>query len=302
MDRAAAGFFHDRVGEYVVTITQVSGQASGVTANVNSNTKAYPNSVATGNMASIGCFAFQNGTKTFTAGMCTKSTGTATITSPTLDVFAAFNYNGGGGSWIFAAIWSATVTAGGSLTMSVNPALSSGTMGISVDEFHSTLGSAAIAPSAGVTNSAHSGTGGSSTTDVNSGNVTPPASGGQVLLLGCGVDSDDTNSNAQTYTANNGFTNEYNNITGQTFMSGAMAFNIVAAGSAAILADWTTAFLTRTLGAIAAYQESSGGGSTRPVKMAGEWGGFAGESGGFAGRSRYGLHIPSYYGEQRIAA
>lgn len=33
----------------------------------------------------------------------------------------------------------------------------------------------------------------------------------------------------------------------------------------------------------AAFKEASGGGATRPVKMAGFWGGYAGEGGGFAG-------------------
>lgn len=68
---------------------------------------------------------------------------------------------------------------------------------------------------------------------------------------------------------------------------------------AAVAATFTAGASDLYVAHVAVVGEPSGG-ATRPVKMAGEWGGFAGESGGFVGKPledgiyspRYGVYIP----------
>lgn len=63
------------------------------------------------------------------------------------------------------------------------------------------------------------------------------------------------------------------------------AYKVVAAtGTQAATFNWTDTSATQTSQAlIGTYKAAAAGGASRPVKMAGEWGGYAGRSGGFAG-------------------
>lgn len=53
-------------------------------------------------------------------------------------------------------------------------------------------------------------------------------------------------------------------------------------GAATVAMDWTVSGNMEYAGVAASFQAAAAGG-TRPVKMAGEWGGYAGMNGGFAG-------------------
>lgn len=95
-----------------MTITAVGTQAGGSTVdNASAWTRAFGSNVAAGNLVVVAVSKYDPGVS-FTAGNCTKSAGTATIGTVTLDeVRQAGN--------IAAGVWSALVTGSGSLTMQV---------------------------------------------------------------------------------------------------------------------------------------------------------------------------------------
>jgi hypothetical protein len=106
--------------------------------------------------------------------------------------------------------------------------------------------------------------------------VTNPAPGAITILTGslaigfCSV-------GATLPTAGSGFTRQ---ITATAFNVDAVEDQVVAGTT--VNCNWTHGS-DFTIAQGAAFKATASGGSTRPVKMAGEWGGYAGVGGGFAG-------------------
>src|SRR5688572_25975197 len=93
--------------------------------NFANNTTAVTRSIGTvtaGSLIVVGGKKFSPSTDAFVAGDCTKSAGTATIDTVTLDRGHNLDMAGGSG-WGSAALWSAIVTGSGTLTMQVGGAL-----------------------------------------------------------------------------------------------------------------------------------------------------------------------------------
>ena len=116
-----------------MAIAAVSGQAGGNSADATSVTRAFTTDVSTGSLIVI--VGAQQGTTSgeLASGACTKSAGTATLGTISQDVSIAIDV--GGTAQAKAAIWSAIVTAGGSLTMQVSQATANQRTHIATDEY-----------------------------------------------------------------------------------------------------------------------------------------------------------------------
>jgi hypothetical protein len=113
-----------------MTVTLV--QSTGTHQTVSNLTVAYTSNVTSGNKIVVCAWKF-DATSGFVAGDCTKSSGTATIGSITLDSSATYN------AQRRAGVWSATVTGTGSLTIQVAIG-SAGAISAGIAELSSTLG------------------------------------------------------------------------------------------------------------------------------------------------------------------
>lgn len=100
-----------------MSITRVAGQATGVIGdNVTSVSKAYPNEVTSGNLLVISAFKTTSiGEHAFVAADVTKTAGTATIGTVSMDVQLTWQY----GYYDDVAIFSIPVTGTGTLTLTV---------------------------------------------------------------------------------------------------------------------------------------------------------------------------------------
>lgn len=131
--------------------------------------------------------------------------------------------------------------------------------------------------------------------DVSQGNIR--ASGGTTVTTdnvtttqaaeywhGCGWDQQQVNFNTFSLGNFNATvqTNEQN-VANSSGVWGVITGGTIAAATATTNYSYTTSHNTDISGVMISTWKQAAGGATRPVKMAGEWGGFAGESGGFAG-------------------
>jgi len=228
-----------------VTMIQETGASAGAT----SVSKAFTVDVALGNIIVVVGMKYSPTADDFIAADCSKASGVATIGTPAMHIQRAFNFTGTEQQII--GIWSAQVTAPGSLTMQITGGLTSSAHNIGIGEYHSDVG--AIAFDAGQTNS-NTGTG----VDIDSGSVTTTRNG--LIIGGMANNSSD---NPENSTPDGAFTTIYEELNGAAALCSG-AIRRITTGSVADSASWT---MTHTLkswcAAVAAFVEPApGGGET----------------------------------------
>lgn len=131
-----------------MTITRVAGQGGGVSIdNATSGTKAFASNITSGNRIVVALSAYSPSADLPAVGDCTKSAGTATIGSFTLDVVT--DRDAGGGVHFYTAIWSAQVTGTGSCTIQVAGRPAASYFLIGIQEYNSNLGNVIVAGATG---------------------------------------------------------------------------------------------------------------------------------------------------------
>lgn len=235
-----------------MTISAVGAQAGGTTTDsASATTRAFPSNVTAGNMIVVVACKDAAGSA-FVAGDCTKSAGTATIGTISLDKELRIDLGGASGDEVAVGIWSCLVTGSGSCTMRVGGA--SGTYWVlGTMEFSSDVGFDASRLEASSS--------GSSTTDnvlaASSGNGT---SAGKAVFVGVMVSN---GSATVTITPDAAFTQVYEEQNGSLHLMGSVIRQIVAAGTTDA-AEWT---LTESgqrgyAAALAVYKEVGAAGDT----------------------------------------
>jgi hypothetical protein len=253
-----------------MTIAAVSSQAGkGLGDNATSMTKAYTNPVSTNSLVLIGAVKYPGTSDVFLAADCTKSAGTATIGTVTLD--KQYQITNGASSFIALGIWSCLVTAGGTLTMQI-AGMPSGSYGaVFTDEYTGSFDSSRVdgTPAQGGSYTA-------SQTAASSGNVTTAGAGLIFGVLGM-----DTSANPFSMTEDGAFSPVASETNGSSHMVGAAIRRIVTTGTTDA-ADWVIGSSNAGWAAIAvAYKEVAGGQVMRPVS--GMNGGMQSLSGGMSG-------------------
>jgi hypothetical protein len=221
-----------------VTISQVASQADGVTQDAAAGvTRAFPGNVTAGNLVYVGCAKYDTGVS-FTAGNCTKSAGTATIGTPTLDVVVQVGN-------IAFGVWSAIVTGTGSLTLQI--ASTAGTyFALGSDELASTVGWDAARAEASNTGS------GNSVTQI-TGNIT--SAGAAAFVGGVALDA---SANVADFTEQAAFTRIYLETDASLHEPGLTMLRIVASGTTDAIESSTSSGARTYVAAGVAYKESGG--------------------------------------------
>jgi hypothetical protein len=211
--------------------------------------RAFASNVAAGSLVVV--MVWSSSATAFVAGNCTKSAGTATIGTVSLDKENDFDV--GSGEIANAAIWSCLVTGAGSLTMNV--AVPDGSYGtIAIGEYGGSWDASRLEDS----QVGQSATDGASTADT--ANMTSAGAAlfvGAVAVMGSDVST--------TCTANSPWTNIASENDNTAHQAGAAARNNYASGTTDT-AGWTinvSGVTNRGWTAVGAvYKEASGGGGT----------------------------------------
>lgn len=209
-----------------MTIAAVSGQAGGNNGNsATSVTRAFGSNVSAGSLIVVVGMKYSPSSDAFVEGDCTKSAGTATLGTITLDRQVQVDTTDA--DFACVAIWSAIVTGGGSLTMQVAGAVSGSYLLIATHEFTGNWdGSRA---EAGNSNSTAS-------------NGVSPATSGNATSAGAALFIGGLNVNSQagvTITPDGAFTTIYEDEAG-TDDNGSAIYKIVTSGNTD-QAEWTIA-------------------------------------------------------------
>lgn len=123
---------------YVADITPV--QWGGVNADsTTSISRAFGSNVTSGNLLVVVCAKYSPNNDTFVSGDLTKSAGTATIGTPTLDAVIDTDFDGSGTRCV-VGIFSVLVTGTGSLTLQVAGATAGSYLNLATAEFSSSTG------------------------------------------------------------------------------------------------------------------------------------------------------------------
>lgn len=208
-----------------MAIAAVSGQAGGATgASVAAIARAFPSAVSAGSLVVVVGFRYEPASDAYLAGDCTQSAGTATITAPLLH--AQVNMEQPGHGWAQAGIWTALVTAGGSLTMQVGGGTTGGYPSIATHEFTGAFDG---------TRHEAAATNFTATNNTNPAHSNDATSAGHALFLG-GLALNSTS--PQTITPEAAFTQIYENEAGNTSQAGSAIFRIVSGGTTD-RAEWT---------------------------------------------------------------
>jgi hypothetical protein len=173
---------------------------------------AFDSSVQAGSLIVISCVAWQDNALTYTAGSCTQTAGTATLSSIALDYDRTVATSGS----MPAAIWSAIVTGAGTLTLRVAGHTANCWMDLTIAEYTGSWDSSRVE----TTNEANG-----TATPANSGSVT---SAGAALMFA--ALAFDTTVN-QTITEGNSFTALYEVTDGTTHMVGGSYHRLVTSGT-----------------------------------------------------------------------
>lgn len=227
-----------------MSISQVASQAGGATVDASATaSRAFPSNVTSGNLVYIGCSTYNgNGATTFTAGSCTKSAGTATLGTISLDKQIS-----DAGTNITAAIWSAVVTGSGSLTLQIAGTDANNYYAIGSDELSATNGW-----DGSRVETTNSGTGNATTQTT--GNMT--SAGGAAFV---GVTALGTGINETSYTKAAAYTQIYKETDGVNHQPGLIEIHIVSSGTTeAATTTLTGAKPYAAVGAV--YKEVAGGG------------------------------------------
>jgi hypothetical protein len=237
-------------------VATVGSQAGFVLADgTTSVARAFPSNVTAGNLVTWSASIYQLSADAVTAGDCTKTAGTATIDTPTLDFQRQLAHEADA-QRIQAAQCSAIVTGSGSLTLGISGQPAGSYYLFATDELSSVTGWDASRVEA--TNFGEDAT--NSTTSSSSGNVT---SAGHAAIYG--VLSISTGATA-TITEDGAFTLIGEEVDGSTHQAGSVIRRIVSTGTTDA-ADWTTN--TNTFGYIAAavvYKPVAATGSGSPFQ------------------------------------
>lgn len=227
-----------------MTIAAVSGQSGGATGTGASISRAFGSNVSVGSLLTIIGWRYEPATEAYVAGDCTKSAGTATIDTPTLD--ASLNLSDGDGNWMQVGIWSCLVTGAGSLTMQVAGGTGTGAPSIATHEFTGSWDSGRVdgTPSTNSTTT-------NDTTNAHSGDTT---STGAALFIGGLVVSQ--LSTTISVTPDGAFTQIYEYEAGGTSEVGSAIYRIVGTGTTD-RAEWTIATgSTGWCAGVVAYKEA----------------------------------------------
>lgn len=184
--------------------------------NATAVSKVFAGNVTSGNLITVGCSRFNGGANTaFVAGDCTKSAGTATVGTITLDKQANVNTTNPNQ----AGVWSVPVTGTGTCTMRVAGAAAS-YYALGIGEYSGTdVGASRV-------ESSNSNTATTNTTPATTGNGT---SAGEALFFAA-LSVDDGSGNSLN-TAGNSFTNIHSETNGTAHQCGAIARRIVVTGT-----------------------------------------------------------------------
>jgi hypothetical protein len=228
-----------------VTVAHVVGQSTGTfVSGATAVSDAFPGNITNGNLITVIAWAYNNtGVHTFIAGDCSKTAGTATIGSISLDKQIA--YDTGGGEYLNVGIWSAIVTGTGSATMQISNQPSDATIDITLAEFStSTTWDSGRATAS---NSAHN-TG----TNIDSGSA---SSTGVGLFIG-GMNFNGPSSGL-TFTTNNSFTDIVKSDGSGGDQPGGSAYRIVTTTTTTSL-DYTATNSGDSLAAVVVYTPTGG--------------------------------------------
>lgn len=236
-----------------MAIAVVVGSPGGTFANnATSVSRAFGSNVTNGSLISTQGAKYSPSNDAFVAADCTKSAGTATVSTPVLDV-GVNNQQGAGPDHAALGLFRAHVTATGSCTMQIAGAAAGSFMLIGSLESTGNY-SESIALETTNSNSADPGT---ANANADSGSVT---SAGAALMV-AGVQLNTTNSS--TITEDGSFTSIYENGS-STDDNGSFIYRIVSSGTTDT-ANWTVAVdgggvVSAWAAAIAVYKENSAGG------------------------------------------
>lgn len=233
-----------------MAIAAVAGQEGGAGNASGASSQAYTfaGNVTAGSLIVIGAHRYNsdNAQHTFVAGNCTKTAGTSTIDTPTLDRAQDLNI---GVIWYSDAIFSALVTGSGSLTMTVAGGQAGSFWMVPGGEYTGSWDSSRLEASNG-------GTAVIGSTPAVSGNGTSAGAGLFWGLLG----SD--GSSTVTITPEAAFTQVYEEQSASTKLIGGAERQIVAVGTTD-QAEWTLSGIwTGWSALLAVYKEAGGGGAT----------------------------------------
>jgi len=246
-----------------MTIAAVGGQAGGATGSGASISRAFPSNVSAGSLVVIVGWRYDPASNAYLAADCSKTAGTATIGTISLD--ASFNLNDLDGSWGQVGIWTCLVTGAGSLTLQIAGGDATGAPSIATHEFTGNWDSTRFGPSSS------NSTATNDTTNANSGNAT---STGAALFIG-GLSVANTG-NTVTVTPDAAFTTIYEFEAGATSQPGSGIYQIVS-GATTDRAEWTIGTPnTGWCSVVAIYKEIAS--TTAGLDDSGIWPGFEAQS------------------------
>lgn len=206
--------------------------------------QAFTGNVTAGNVLMIAASKYSPSNDAFSAGDCTKSSGTATLGTITLDV--SQNVNASGSDYMVNGLWTAVVTGSGSCTMQVGGGVAGSYWIIGVLEFSSA--------DTGASRLEASNSGTATSNAVSSGNGTSAA--GAIFV---GVHGIYTGSSV-TITPDAAFTALYEQES-NAHNIGAIEYRIVTTGTTDA-ATWSLDAGYQWMAALGVYKESSGAAAT----------------------------------------
>jgi hypothetical protein len=226
-------------------------QQGGVTAdNATSVARAYGSNVTADNLLIAVAFKYSPTTDAFAAGDLTKTAGTATIGTPTLD--ASINFNHFEGNFLAVGIWSVPVTGTGSCTLTAGGGLAGSYWGFGTAE-RSGLDISATRVAA--TNTGTGATGAPAT-----GNASSTAN---ALFVG-GLASNASTNTAHTQDA--AFSLIFESEDGTAHMTGS-SIDQISVGALTDAASWTAPTTVQWAAAVAVYKEAGTGGATTILRQ-----------------------------------
>lgn len=223
-------------------ISRVASQSTGGTADSSTSVSlAYPGNVTEGNVLVIRVTKFSPNPDAFVLGDISKSAGTSTLGSFTMDVETGRDIGGAPDTWDHVAIYSAPVTGTGSCTIQVGSGLAASYWFMALSEYYgmdrtdsrvsdtASANAASGAPSSGAADSV-----------------------GYALFAGMvGTDT----SGATTHTVGVDFYQIAESENGAANMTGSAADRIVIAATNDA-ADWTQPTTVQYVAAVVVYRES----------------------------------------------
>lgn len=229
-----------------MTIT-AAGLAGGTAGNNTTSASYNLGSVTAGQLIVVWGMKYSPSVDAFVVGDCTKSAGTATIDTPTLDRTNGGDDGGAGTDAAHTAIWSCLVTGSGTLTMQVGGAVAGSFILVAAEAFNGSWDASRVEAVNGQL----------ITTDTTSSTTTGNATSAGAGLFCAGLQLNTTA--ATTITPDAAFTTAYENESG-TDDNGSAIYRIVSTGTTDA-GDWTHG--TTHIGAacvLAVYKETAAAG------------------------------------------